>query len=102
MYDLHDVFTIIYPGDGDERNKVEKTIDLYTEYAQISIEDVARSNLWYRQWLVDEWFQENLKLTCNFFQKNVSDDLWNKVCETYDQYKPSEQGGPLFFIIMMK
>jgi hypothetical protein len=52
--------------------------------------------------MVDAWFQENLKLTCNYLQKNVSDDLWNKVSETYDQYKPSEQGGPLFFIIVMK
>jgi hypothetical protein len=98
-FDMQDVFTVIYPNAADE--SVESTLDLYTEFAKISIEDVARSNLWYREWLSDPWFEENLQLTYDYFQKNVSDDLWMKVCETYDHFKPSEQGGPLFFILMM-
>jgi hypothetical protein len=95
---MQDVFTIIYPA-ADE--SVATTLDLYTEFAKISIDDVARSNLWYREWLSDPWFEENLQLTYDYFQQNVSDDLWMKVCETYDHFKPSEQGGPLFFILMM-
>jgi hypothetical protein len=99
-FDMHDVFTIIYPDPVSEAI-VATTLDLYTEFAKISIEDVARSNLWYREWLSDPWFEENLQLSYDYFQQNVSDDLWMKVCETYDQYKVSEQGGPLFFILMM-
>jgi hypothetical protein len=99
-FDMQDVFTIIYPDPVSEAI-VATTLDLYTEFAKISIEDVARSNLWYREWLSDPWFEENLQLSYDYFQQNVSDDLWMKVCETYDQYKVSEQGGPLFFILMM-
>jgi ferredoxin-fold anticodon binding domain-containing protein len=99
-FDMQDVFTIIYP-DATDEYIVANTLDLYSEFAKISIEDVARSNLWYRKWLPDPWFEENLQLTYDYFQQNVSDDLWMKVCETYDQYQASEQGGPLFFILMM-
>jgi hypothetical protein len=98
-FDMQDVFTIIYSDPVSEA--IVATLDLYTEFAKISIEDVARSNLWYREWLPDPWFEENLQLTYDYFQQNVSDDLWMKVCESYDQYKVSEQGGPLFFILMM-
>jgi enolase len=51
-YDMHDVFLIVYPKDGTQANVVDYTKDLYTEYPDISIEDVARSNEWYRNgWL---------------------------------------------------
>jgi hypothetical protein len=102
-FDLHDVFTIIiplYPEDEDN-DEVERTLDLYTQYADISIEDVARSNSYYREWLLDPWFEENLRLTYTFFQNNVTDDLFLKVSETYDKYPRSERGGPLFFILML-
>jgi hypothetical protein len=100
-YDLHDVFLIVYPKTGVEANVVEYTKDLYTEYPDITIEDVARSNEWYRKWMVEAWFAQNLQLTYSFFQNNVSEDLWMKVSETYEGYAAGEQGGPLFFILMM-
>jgi hypothetical protein len=100
MYDMHDVFVIIYPNANND-SQVETTKDLYTEYAQITVADVARSNLWYREWLSDTWFEQNLQLSHDYFQNNTSDDLWMKVSESYDNYKASEQGGPLFFILMM-
>jgi hypothetical protein len=49
----------------------------------------------------DTWFEENLRLTYDFFAKNVCDDLFLKVSETYDKYPRLEQGGPLFFILML-
>jgi hypothetical protein len=102
-FDLHDVFTVIIPlhPDNEDNDEVACTMDLYTEYADISIEDVARSNAYYREWLVDPWFEENLRLTYTFFQNNVTDDLFLKVSETYDKYPRSERGGPLFFILML-
>jgi hypothetical protein len=100
-YDLHDVFLIVYPKTGAQANVVDYTKDLYTEYPDITIEDVARSNEWYRKWMNEACFAQNLQLTYSFFQNNVSEDLWMKVSETYESYTTGEQGGPLFFILMM-
>ena len=101
IYDMQDVFLIVYPKTGNQANVVDYTKDLYTEYPDITIEDVARSNEWYRTWMNEKWFVQNLQLTHNFFQNNVSDDLWMKVSETYETFSSGEKGGPLFFIIMM-
>jgi hypothetical protein len=101
IYDMHDVFQIVYPKKGNQANVVDYTKDLYSEYPDISIEDVARSNEWYRTWMDETFFVQNLQLTHNFFQNNVSDDLWMKISETYEGYSAGEKGGPLFFILMM-
>jgi hypothetical protein len=100
-YDMHDVFLIVYPKDGSQANVVDHTKDLYTEYPDITIEDVARSNEWYRTWMNEDWFVQNLQLTHTFFQNNVLDKLWMKVSKTYESYKAGKKGGPLFFILMM-
>ena len=97
-YDMHDVFTVVIPNaDGT----VKETKDLYSDYSNITIEQVARSNRWYREWMVAAFFEQNLQLTYEFFQNNVSEDLVMKISETYDTFKAGEQGGPLFFILMM-
>jgi hypothetical protein len=100
-FDMHDVFLIVYPKTGNQANVVDYTKDLYTEYPDISIEDAARSNKWYRKWMNETWFDQNLQLTYSFFQNNVSEYLWMKISETYDSYDTGAQGGPLFFILMM-
>jgi hypothetical protein len=102
-FDLHDVFTIIialHP-ENQDNNEVDCTLDLYTEYSSISIKDVTWSNSYYRKWMLDTRFKENLCLTCNFFQNNVTDDLFLKVFKTYNQYPHSKHGGPLFFILIL-
>ena len=76
-------------------------MDLYTDYLNITIEQVTRSNIWYREWMAEPYFVQNLQLTYDFFQNNVSDDLSMKISETYETFKAGEQGGPLFFILMM-
>jgi len=40
-------------------------------------------------------------LTYAYFQSNVSEELYEKAFETYDEFSSTEKGGPLFFIIMM-
>jgi hypothetical protein len=99
MYNMHDVFRILMLDTDGVTVIGEK--DLYTEYATVTMQQVAKSNKWYRTWPVDTTFAENLKLTYRSLQNNTSNQLYNKVFETYDKYPAEEQGGPLFFIIMI-
>jgi hypothetical protein len=97
-YDMHDVFTIVIP---DENEAIKARMDLYQDYSNIRIEQVARSNLWYIEWMIEPYFEQNLQLTNAFFQNNVSDNLSMKISEMYRTFKEGKQGGPLFFILMM-
>jgi hypothetical protein len=97
MYDMHDVFRI-FMLDTDGVTVIGEK-NLYTEYATITMQQVAKSNKWYCTWPVDTTFAENLKLTYRSLQNNTSNQLYNKVFETYDKYPAEEQGGLLFFII---
>ena len=101
-YDMHNVFTILIldPFDIDGKTIVG-TKDLYSEFAEISIQEVMRSNEFYSRWAKASYFKQNLKLTYTYFQNNVSEELWEKTFETYDDYAPQYKGGPLFFIIMI-
>jgi hypothetical protein len=97
-YDMYNIFSIVIPNN----NKTIKEVkDLYSDYSNITIEQVARSNLCYRKWMANVYFEQNLELTYDFFQNNLSDDLSMKISETYETYAVGEQGGPLFFILMM-
>jgi hypothetical protein len=42
--------------------------------------------------MVATFFEQNLQLTYEFFQNNVSEDLVMKISETYDTFKAGEQG----------
>jgi hypothetical protein len=80
---------------------IKEVKDLYSDYSNITIEQVARSNLWYSEWMANVYFEQNLELTYDFFQNNVSDDFSMKISETYETFAFGEQGSPLFFILMM-
>ena len=99
---MHDVFNVVFI---DPNNKqmanIVGAIDLYLNYVSVTEEDVAQSNKWYRTWADDNTFEENLKLMYNYFVNNVLEDLLSKVLERYSTYQEIQQGGPLFFIIMM-
>ena len=97
-YDMYNIFSIIIPNDDESIKEVK---DLYSDYSNITIKQVARSNLWYREWMANVYFEQNLELTYDFFQNNVSKDLSMKITETYETFAVGEQGGPLFFILMM-
>ena len=98
-YDMHDVFTIVII---DSSGMPTASKDLYSEYSEITIQQTADSNKWYKEWTDDDEFAgDNLNVTYNFMKNNVSGGLWEKTFEKYDQYKASEQGGPLFFILML-
>jgi hypothetical protein len=98
-YDMHDVFTIVIL---DSSGMPSGSKDLYSEYSEISIQQVADSNKWYKEWTDEtEFASDNLNVTYNFMKHNVSDSLWEKTFEKYDQHTASERGGPLFFILML-
>ena len=112
-YDMHSVFTIVYPAPVippaidtgaltmDNKNNV-KTSDLFVEHTQLTTEQVAASNSWYNVWADDVTHSDNLKLTQQYLLNNVEEDLAAKTLEDYEEYHPSEQGGPLFFLIMLQ
>jgi hypothetical protein len=93
--DIQDVFMVVIP---NANGTVMVTKDLYLDYSNITIKQVAQSNWWYQEWMVAMFFEQNLQLTNEFFQNNVSEDLVMKISETYDTFKAGEQGGSLFFI----
>jgi hypothetical protein len=57
----------------------------------------------YREWMVESYFEQNLQLTYDFFQNNVSDNLRMKILEMYKMFKAGKQGRRAFiiFILMM-
>ena len=75
-YDMHDVFTIvILKEDDDEKKTVIEVKNLYEDYANITEEEVAASNQWYRTQASVKTYVENLRLTYMFLQNNVEDAL---------------------------
>jgi hypothetical protein len=101
MYDLHNVFAILYPDPKDE-SKIIAEKDLFRDYQTILIKDVAASNGgWYRKWPKDPTYEQNLTLMAKFFQQNAADKLWEKCYEHYAKHPPIDLGGPLLFRIML-
>jgi hypothetical protein len=47
-------------------------------------------------WVQEEYVQENTLL-----QNNTTESLWNKCLEEYEEYGPSQQGGPLVFFLII-
>jgi methyltransferase-like protein len=70
--------------------------DMYSEYSNLSVESVAQSNGFYRKYVDDETFTENLKLTLDYMKNNVTDNLWNKLLDKYKPFQEKKKGGPFF------
>ena len=101
-YDMHDVFTILIFAQGDTvRKSPIGTKDMYAEFSEIIVDEVKFSNELYDKWAKAFYYKQNLKLTYSYFQQNVSEELWEKTFESYDDYEPQYKGDPLFFILMI-
>ena len=72
-YDMHNVFKILLldPTDPEEKTTIG-TKDLYTEFSEITVEQVAASNKFYNRWAAEDHFTQNLWLTYAYFQSNIS------------------------------
>ena len=103
-YDLHDVFKIVKYDDANMHKIETDQVDLYENYASVTEEEVARSNKWYNTMIDGDeglYIRQNLNLTAEYLHKACEPSLERKVKETYNTYSPEEQGGPLFFKILM-
>ena len=111
-YDMHSVFAVVYPepvlpGATDtgalqkEPGGGVKTADLFLEYSQLSPDEVAASNVWHNEWASDVTHADNLKLVQQYLVNNVNEDLAAKTLEDYAEHQPAEQGGTLFFVLML-
>jgi hypothetical protein len=103
-YEIGGVFKIISWGVNPATNSLQingGTRDLYSDYSNLTVENVAPSNEFYRPYVDDETFTENLKLTLDYMKNNVTENLWNKVLEKYKPFHEKQKGGPLFFKLMM-
>jgi hypothetical protein len=103
-YEMGDVFKIINWGVNPANYDLQingGTRDLYSNYSNLTVENVAQSNEFYRTYVDDETFTENLKLTLDYMKNNVTENLWNKVLDKYNPFQEKHKGGPLFFKLMM-
>jgi hypothetical protein len=82
-YNMYDIFSIVIPNNDETIKEVK---DLYFDYSNITIEQVARSNLWYRKWMANVYFEQNLELTYDFFQKTSPTA---SVCRSRRPVRPS-------------
>ena len=116
LYDMADVFTIVFPtisggktletteitNNMGETVQVPKTVDLYTQYDELTEEDIAHSCEWYNKWTAKSYYRDNLTLTYRHLENNMTYKLFNKTFERFEAYPILQQGGPLLFIIIMK
>jgi hypothetical protein len=77
-YEMDDVYKIISWGVDPTTNNLKingGSKDLYSDYSNISVEEVAQSNEFFRTYEEEDTFTENLKLTLDYMNNNVTDNL---------------------------
>lgn len=57
-YDVHNVYSIVGV-EADGKTLTGTVKDLFTDYANISEDEVAASNQWYATWPKPDWFRDN-------------------------------------------
>ena len=92
QYDMCDVFTVVFPLSEGSRTLEDKSLDLYTQYDEITEEEVAVSCEWYNKWMAKEYYRDNLMLTLKHLENNTTHKLCDKCFERYDTYPPIQQG----------
>jgi hypothetical protein len=96
---MDNVYKIISWGVDPTTNELKingRSKDLYADYSNISVEDVAKSNEFYRTYVEEETFAKNHKIALDYMKNNVAENLWNKVLEKYKPFHEKQKGGPLF------
>jgi hypothetical protein len=109
IYDMADVFTIVFPdpaspGSLIQENGSVKTRNLFTDYATISVPEVAASNAFYHAYTTDnvDQLHTNLQWTYYYFSNNIENDLSHRLQQKYDHFTSLQQGGPLLFILLLQ
>ena len=103
--DMLDVFTVIKYEDGKESDLTNLTqINLLENFPSVTVEEVARSNKWYRtmpKGNQKKWIAQNLTVTGICIQNNTDEELLNLVLDEYQEFKEVERGGPLLFKLII-
>ena len=102
LCDMGDVMTIVVPADVKHTMKVERRCyDLFEDYSQLHPEIVANSCAWYNRWVTNPCVKENMVLTHVLLHNNTEPELWHKCMESYEDYSPMQQGGPLMLCLIL-
>ena len=110
-HDIVDVFTIVSAHDLLQTGNVNKTSDgapetynLFYDYPRLHPADVGTSNAWYHLWLSQNqpYIKDNMRYTFEMLHSNTDEKLWSKCLEDYEEYHPTQQGGPLMFFLILK
>jgi hypothetical protein len=114
-YDLLDVYTIVDPmpgafdPDSNDYGKLRidehgnpASIKLFADYLRLTPSRVAASSEWYSQFVpIEQQFQEDLNWSLSYYEKNVKDDLYQKVYNKLLKFPPDSYGGPLFLKLLL-
>jgi hypothetical protein len=101
-FDMRQPFWLVIPSTNSNGQTVIKSVDLFAEHANVTAQQVANSNKWYRTKPKEqEPFVEDLKVTYTYLFKNTDRAVQTKVLEHYNKYKTAEQGGPLWLKLVL-
>ena len=102
-YDIGDVMTIVAPVNVQTSSKLERRcFNVFDDYNHLHPVHVANSNTWYHLWAGPTYIRENMALTLSLIQHNTDEELWLKCLEKYEDFEPSQQGGPLMLILVLQ
>jgi hypothetical protein len=106
--DVDDVLNVVFPDSTgnlrrDSSGKI-KFVNLFADYAKIEVKDVVLSNEWYHECSDNTISQSHISLqwSYSFFNINIDHDLMTRLRGQHDYFKPSQQGGPLLFILLLR
>jgi hypothetical protein len=106
-FDLRQVFMIVEP-ERDANFEILSTLkpgtqprNMFQWYAVLKVEDIVASSKWWRKYLPDPWYKENMGLTFEYLRTHTADPLWMKVNEEYNTFSADAKGGPLFLFLMI-
>jgi hypothetical protein len=74
---------------------------LFQWYAVLNIEDVVASSQWWRKYLPDPWYKENMGLTFEYLRTHTAESVWTKANEEYNTHPADAKGGPLFLFLLI-
>jgi hypothetical protein len=80
-----------------------KSIDLLSDYANVSVAQVAASNQFYHTWTDNAVDQMHTNLNWSYYllKNNIDPLLMSRLQPKYDAFTPAQRGGPLLFALLM-
>ena len=110
-FDLADPFLLVHPMAGPNGHVLKLksasdptpiTTNLWTQYHSISPKVVAASCTYYHLYSDTKTnVDTTLRWSYRYFEKNVETNLFNRINNSFLDYPPTAQGGPLFFKLLV-